>query len=152
MQWKFGNRMSKFRFQYKAVAVNCAGEAETTARISLHQTPPTFGKRLEKSEDVNEGEPLELKAKINGSPRPQVAWYKDGDLIPSDDDRVKTSILPDGTVKLNIESVVPSDSGAYKLVISNPMGEIAGLCAVAVNRNYIVKFLCTIANLINSFF
>lgn len=64
-----------------------------------------------------------------------MAWYKDGDLIPADDDRVQTSILPDGTVKLNIDNVVPSDSGAYKLVISNPMGEIAGLCAVAVNRN-----------------
>lgn len=36
------------------------------------QTPPTFGKRLERSVDVNEGEPLELKAKIDGSPKPTV--------------------------------------------------------------------------------
>lgn len=36
------------------------------------QTPPTFGKKLEKSEEVNEGEPLELKAKVTGSPRPTV--------------------------------------------------------------------------------
>lgn len=37
------------------------------------QTPPTFGKRLERSLDVNEGEPLELKAKIDGSPKPKVS-------------------------------------------------------------------------------
>lgn len=54
------------------MAVNCVGEAETTARISMHQIPPSFGKRLEKSEEVNEGEPLELKAKISGSPKPKV--------------------------------------------------------------------------------
>lgn len=68
-----------------------------------------------------------------------MTWYKDGDLIPEGDERVQTSILPDGTVKLNIEKVVPTDSGAYKLVISNPMGEIAGLCAVAVNRKCLQK-------------
>lgn len=37
------------------------------------QTPPTFGKKLERSEDVIEGEPLELKAKVNGSPKPTVS-------------------------------------------------------------------------------
>lgn len=37
------------------------------------QTPPSFGKRLEKSADVDEGEPLELKAKIAGSPKPTVS-------------------------------------------------------------------------------
>lgn len=37
------------------------------------QTPPSFGKRLERSLDINEGEPLELKAKIDGSPKPTVS-------------------------------------------------------------------------------
>lgn len=39
------------------------------------KTPPSFGKRLERSEDINEGEPLELKAKINGSPQPTVTLF-----------------------------------------------------------------------------
>lgn len=39
------------------------------------KTPPSFGKRLERSEDINEGEPLELKAKINGSPQPTVTCF-----------------------------------------------------------------------------
>ncbi|KYB28579.1 Muscle M-line assembly protein unc-89-like Protein [Tribolium castaneum] len=117
---------------YKAIAANVQGEADTSARITMVQTPPTFGKKLERSEDVIEGEPLELKAKINGSPKPTVVWYKNGE--PIDDERVKTSVLPDGTVKLNIEHARPSDSGAYKLVIQNPNGESACLCAVAVQQ------------------
>lgn len=120
--------------QYKATAVNVVGEAETTSRISMLQTPPTFGKRLEKSQEVNEGEVIELKAKINGSPKPTVAWFKDGEPIPLDDARIKTTLLPDGTVKLSIESAKPGDSGAYKLVVKNPNGETACLCAVAVSR------------------
>jgi hypothetical protein len=116
--------------QYKAVAANVAGDAETAARIVMVQTSPSFGKKLERSEDVNEGEPLELKAKINGSPKPTVAWFKNGE--PIDDERVKTTVLPDGTVKLNIEKAEPGDSGAYKLVIKNPNGESSCLCAVAV--------------------
>lgn len=64
----------------------------------------------------------------------QVAWYKNGDRISDDDDRIKTTLLPDGTVKLNIEKAEPDDSGAYKLVVKNPNGETAGLCAVAVTR------------------
>lgn len=37
------------------------------------QTPPSFGKKLDRNLDVNEEEPLELKAKINGSPKPIVS-------------------------------------------------------------------------------
>ncbi|XP_056629538.1 obscurin isoform X9 [Diorhabda sublineata] len=116
---------------YKSMAINVVGEAETTSRISLLQTPPSFGKKLDRSMDVNEGEPLELKAKINGSPKPEVKWFKDGEpILP--DDNIKITVLSDGTVKLNIEKCKPSDSGAYKLVVKNINGETAGLCAVAV--------------------
>lgn len=119
---------------YRAVAVNIVGEAETTSRIGMLQTPPSFAKKLNRNEEVNEGEPLELKAKISGSPKPTVTWFKDGELILPEDDNVKTTVLPDGTVKLNIERCKPSDSGAYKLVVKNLNGETAGLCAVAVTQ------------------
>lgn len=98
--------------QYKVTATNVVGDVETSARVSMLQTPPTFGKRLEKSQEVNEGEPLALKAKICGSPKPTVAWYKDGEPIDPNNSRIKTELLPDGTVKLNIEQCTPEDSGA----------------------------------------
>lgn len=42
--------------------------------------------------------------------------------------------LPDGLIKCEIDHVKPSDCGAYKVVISNPMGESESICAVAVTR------------------
>lgn len=44
------------------------------------------------------------------------------------------SQTPDGLVKLEIEHAKPADCGAYKLVISNPNGDVSALCAVAVKR------------------
>ncbi|CAH1180870.1 unnamed protein product [Phyllotreta striolata] len=117
---------------YKAMAINVVGEAETTSRVIMQQTAPSFGKKLDRNLDVSEGEPLELKAKIYGSPSPKVTWYKDGEPISPDDENITTTILPDGTVKLNIDKCKPSDSGAYKLVVSNRNGDASSLCAVAV--------------------
>ncbi|CAH2049873.1 unnamed protein product, partial [Iphiclides podalirius] len=119
--------------KYTVRAVNLSGEAECEAVISLAQTSPGFAHKLERQKDVDEGEPLELKAKLDGSPIPTAKWYKDGVPLPAEDARVKQTALPDGTVKLSIERVTPADCGAYKLLISNPNGENSALCAVAVN-------------------
>lgn len=54
-------------------AVNVVGDAETNAKISMVQTPPSFSLRLSRNMDVNEGEPLVLKAKLIGSPKPIVS-------------------------------------------------------------------------------
>ncbi|XP_039304591.1 obscurin isoform X4 [Solenopsis invicta] len=112
-------------------ASNVAGSAETSCDLSMTLTAPSFGKALPRSEDVDEGEPLELKAKVDGSPIPSIAWFKDGEKI-TPDDHVKISTLPDGTTKLTIDKVKPTDCGAYKLVVTNPSGENSSLCAVAV--------------------
>ncbi|CAH0405571.1 unnamed protein product [Chilo suppressalis] len=119
--------------KYKVRAVSLAGEAVCEAEISLARGTPGFAHKLERQKDVDEGEPLELKAKLDGSPLPKATWYKDGVELPSNDSRIIQTALPDGTVKLSIERATPADCGAYKLVISNPHGESSALCAVAVN-------------------
>ncbi|KAL0901988.1 hypothetical protein ABMA27_007123 [Loxostege sticticalis] len=119
--------------KYKVRAVSLAGEAVCEAEISLAQATPGFIHKLEKQKDVDEGEPLELKCKMDGSPIPVAKWYKDGVELPKDDNRVVQTALPDGTIKLSIERATPADCGAYKLVISNPHGDSAAQCAVAVN-------------------
>ncbi|KAL4713897.1 hypothetical protein ACJJTC_015551 [Scirpophaga incertulas] len=118
---------------YKVVAINLAGEATCEAEVSLARGSPGFAHRLERQRDVDEGEPLVLKAKLDGSPLPKATWYKDGVELNPDDARVKQTCLPDGTVQLSIEEATPADCGAYKLVISNPHGDAAAQCAVAVN-------------------
>lgn len=67
------------------VATNLAGETSAKFKLTLAQTSPTFVKKLEKAAEVNQGELLELKCVVDGSPLPKVAWYKDGQEIqPSD--------------------------------------------------------------------
>lgn len=114
-------------------ASNVAGSRQTSCDLSMTLTAPSFGKALPRSAEVDEGEPLELKAKVDGSPIPNVAWFKDGEKI-TPDDHVKIATLPDGTTKLTIDMVKPTDCGAYKLVVSNPSGDNSSLCAVAVTR------------------
>lgn len=119
--------------QIKCQATNVAGSTQTACDIKMQLITPTFGSDLPRSEEVDEGDCLELKAKVDGSPMPDVAWYKDGEKIVPDD-HVKIEILPDGGTKLTIDCVKPTDCGAYKLVINNSTGEHSSLCAVAVKR------------------
>ncbi|XP_026319349.1 obscurin isoform X2 [Hyposmocoma kahamanoa] len=119
--------------KYKVRAVNVCGEAVCEAPITLAQTSPGFTHKLDRQRDVDEGEPLELKCKVDGSPIPTAKWFKDGVEISPDDQHIIQTALPDGTIKLAIEKVTPADCGAYKLVISNPYGDNSALCAVAVN-------------------
>ncbi|XP_023945004.2 obscurin isoform X3 [Bicyclus anynana] len=119
--------------RYKVVAFSVSGEAECQADISLAQIPPGFAHKLDRQKEVDEGEPLELRAKVDGSPIPNAKWFKDGVELSPADEHVKQTSLPDGTVKLSIDHVTPADCGAYKLIITNPNGEHTALCAVAVN-------------------
>jgi len=59
--------------------------------------------------------------------------FKDGEELSSND-HVKLTALPDGSVRLYIDSVVPTDCGAYRLVATNKNGEATAICAVAVKR------------------
>nr|XP_033338378.1 obscurin isoform X2 [Megalopta genalis] len=115
----------------KCQATNVAGSAQTACQLKMELITPSFGQSLPRSLDVDEGEPLELKAKVDGSPMPSVAWFKDGEKIVPDE-HVKLECLPDGSIKLTIDNVKPTDCGAYKLVISNSTGEHTSLCAVAI--------------------
>lgn len=99
----------------------------------MNQLPPVIGKGFPRSEEVSEGEPLELKCKIDGSPVPKVKWLKNGEPLKADD-RIQLSTQPDGTVRMFIENAKPSDSGAYELVAENPNGKATGICAVSVKR------------------
>ncbi|KAL7294623.1 hypothetical protein TKK_0011927 [Trichogramma kaykai] len=116
---------------YSCQASNMAGSVETKCELSLTRFPPKFFQSLPPSLDLDQDEPLELFAKCDGSPIPTVAWYKDGELIVPDD-HVKIEVLPDGTMRLSIEHVKPTDSGAYKVVASNTGGDNPSQCSVAV--------------------
>ncbi|XP_026836119.1 obscurin isoform X2 [Drosophila erecta] len=116
---------------YTCVATNEIGVTKAPFKLALLALAPSFVKKLDNALDVLQGEPLVLECCVDGSPLPTVQWLKDGDEVkPSES--IKISTNPDGLVRLEINSCQPNDSGAYKLIISNPHGEKVALCAVAV--------------------
>ena len=74
---------------YKAVASNEAGEADTSALLTITSTVkgdqpeerPSFLKGL-KDIITDEGEPLILEASFTANPIPSVEWTKEGVLLP----------------------------------------------------------------------
>ncbi|XP_047356866.1 obscurin isoform X6 [Vespa velutina] len=112
------------------IASSIAGTIQTSCELSMVFEAPGHV-TLPKCLNIDEGEPFELKAKAEGSPIPLMSWFKDGELL-TPNDHIQIENYPDGTTKLTIENVIPADSGAYKLVASNVMGEQSALCAVAV--------------------
>ncbi|XP_066587325.1 obscurin isoform X2 [Prorops nasuta] len=112
-------------------ATNCVGKAETSCQLIMNKKKPTFNRLLPRSAELDEGEPLEFKIKIEGSPIPGISWLKDGEpVVP--DDHIQIETLPDGSSKLSIDRIKPTDCGAYKVIAKNSSGEESSLCAVAV--------------------
>lgn len=54
--------------------MSLAGEAVCEAEVSLVRGTPGFVHKLPRQRDVDEGEPLELKCKLDGSPIPTAKW------------------------------------------------------------------------------
>lgn len=78
-------RFLYFRKKYAVVATNIAGETTAKFRLSLLQTAPNFVRKLDRAAEVDQGEPLELKCIVEGSPLPIATWFKDGQEIEPND-------------------------------------------------------------------
>ncbi|KAI5693209.1 hypothetical protein M8J75_011082 [Diaphorina citri] len=118
--------------KYTVIAANLVGEVECFARFRMADHPPMFTRPLNRSLEVQEGHPIELRAQLEASPLAQLRWTKNGEkLLPSD--RIEMSSTPDGAVKLSIHEAQLSDSGAYKLFAFNDNGEMHSMCAVVVD-------------------
>lgn len=63
--------------------------------------------------------------------------FKDGEEIKPNNERIKTTAAPDGTLKLSIDRVDATDSGAYKAVAVNDLGKSIANTAVVVESKWI---------------
>ncbi|XP_074490966.1 hemicentin-1 isoform X1 [Sebastes fasciatus] len=116
--------------RYTCVATNIAGEDEKDFDVNI-QVPPNFNRPGGDGDtasspgfggdvrDVILNNPISLYCETNAVPPPTLTWYKDGQLLASND---KVLILPGGRV-LQIPRSQADDSGRYTCVAVNEAGE-----------------------------
>ncbi|NXO42072.1 OBSCN protein, partial [Locustella ochotensis] len=106
--------------QYMCFASSPAGNASTLGKI-LVQVPPRFVNKVRNAYLV-EGEDVQFTCTVEGAPRPQIRWYKDGVLL-KDTSKYQTFSEPrSGIVVLVVKNPSNEDMGHYECELTNRLG------------------------------
>ncbi|NWX01318.1 OBSCN protein, partial [Caloenas nicobarica] len=106
--------------QYMCFASSPAGNASTLGKI-LVQVPPQFVNKVRNAYFV-EGEDAQFTCTIEGAPRPQIRWYKDGVLL-KDTNKYQTFSEPrSGMLVLVVKNPSNEDMGHYECELVNRLG------------------------------
>ncbi|NXG55069.1 OBSCN protein, partial [Hemiprocne comata] len=106
--------------QYMCFASSPAGNASTLGKI-LVQVPPRFVNKVRNAYLV-EGEDAQFTCTIEGAPRPQIRWYKDGVLL-KDTNKYQTFSEPrSGIIVLVVKNPSNEDMGHYECELVNRLG------------------------------
>ncbi|NXP63631.1 OBSCN protein, partial [Chloropsis cyanopogon] len=106
--------------QYMCFASSPAGNASTLGKI-LVQVPPRFVNKVRNAYLV-EGEDVQFTCTVEGAPRPQIRWYKDGVLL-KDTSKYQTFSEPrSGIVVLVVKNPSNEDMGHYECELVNRLG------------------------------
>lgn len=127
---------------YKVVAINLAGEASSTCKLSIESTNKAdpvkrgaatvntivdgFAPRFEKLlSDIlaNEGETIELDCIVVGEPKPIIKWFLSNNEIVESDHIQFAYNAEDGKTKLILKNVSIDDKGVYTVHATNSLGD-----------------------------
>lgn len=132
--------------EYKVVALNLAGEASSTCRLSIespnkkidsvkHNANATnatvdtidgFAPKFEKLlSDIlaNEGETVELDCVVMGEPKPTIKWFLSNNEIIANDRIQFEHNADNGKTKLILRNVSVDDKGVYTVQATNSLGD-----------------------------
>ena len=94
--------------------------------VDREEVAPTFTKKPSIREE-DDGNKLIFECQLNANPRPEVQWFC-GDLLVKEDlrvfSRVKEFEPNKYLVSLEVNDVIESDSGLYKVVAKNKRGQV----------------------------
>ena len=115
---------------YTVTATNDLGEVVTEGRLYV-KAPPKFKK---KNTDIAcmTDTPLKMTVEVEGSPAPELKWYKDGQMI-LESERIKVVKESDESYALVIERVKIEDNGSYSVVASNALGQMSEFWQLVAN-------------------
>lgn len=135
--------------EYKVVAINSAGEASSKCALSVTpvaDSEPPAKETEEKVEPagiapkfsklltdvlVSEGDRVILESCVSGEPRPEIKWLLNNEPVPTSD-HFKTTHDAEGSVKLEIDNVLPEDKGVYTVKATNKIGDAKCFAQVIV--------------------
>ncbi|RWS07258.1 muscle M-line assembly protein unc-89-like protein, partial [Dinothrombium tinctorium] len=106
--------------KYTVQASNSAGKVESSGYLNVNFAPH-FTQKL-KDISSSPGDEVRLKVKISGCPKPEVHWFKDGDIIVPDGKKIR--VEEEGTTGfcLIIDSIKEEDCGEYLCEAKNTIG------------------------------
>ncbi|XP_043238277.1 obscurin-like isoform X8 [Amphibalanus amphitrite] len=110
-----------------------AGKIQVTARNELGactseadlviKGPPKFRKKIQDMAIMID-ETVRIEVDIDGTPKPEVKWYKDGQKL-TETDRLRLVEESDTKYVLLIDRMELTDAGSYSIVASNTMGQMS---------------------------
>lgn len=107
---------------------------------------PSFTQKPQLRQE-DEGNRLVFECQLLASPKPEINWFR-GETQLSEDSRTVFKIQSVGTNKflvgLELDDVIESDAGLYKVKAKNKMGEVAASINLNFSRKYFGKNLPTI--------
>ncbi|CAF4747141.1 unnamed protein product, partial [Rotaria sp. Silwood1] len=109
--------------QYTVVAENSVDKVQANATVTVCTKP-----KVDKLADVaiNIGENARIQCQYSGQPIPTLTWYKDGKVIPTDDQRFIITQETSTLSVLTINNTTIDDKGVYSVKLQNIAGEVEG--------------------------
>ncbi|XP_070539780.1 fibroblast growth factor receptor-like isoform X2 [Ptychodera flava] len=123
--------------KYTCLAGNAIGIAYQSATLKVKKVPlaPLFTEELQRNISATVGEDVRVKCPVKGSPRPSIAWLKDGKPIMNNNQYLPTR------QGLRILNAKHTDNGTYTCTVSNEHGQIQGNFTLTVyDRGQADKF------------
>lgn len=117
--------------EYKLIATNNNGQCESSASVLVNESikAPRFTTTLQPL-TIKGGEDAQMVVRVTCEP--EVAWYREESLITDDERFVIVDALDgDDKYSLVIENCKPSDTGVYRCIARNAVGETE--CSAPMN-------------------
>lgn len=109
---------------------------------------PSFTQKPQLRQE-DDGNKLVFECKLLGCPKPEITWYRNNVKLV-EDHRTVVKLQTIGTntflAVLEIDDVVETDAGLYKILAKNKMGEMTNSINLNFNRKFLVRAYSTIVS------
>lgn len=99
---------------------------------------PSFTQKPQLRQE-DDGNRLIFECQLLSSPKPDIEWYRSDELLKEDSRTIfKIQSVGDNkfTVVLDLDDVVETDAGLYKVKAKNKMGEVSASINLNFSREY----------------